>query len=205
MILTAFLTQRLIKLETILFKMKEAVRKEILFDLSKTIEILKVKEVKDIQELEKLSDHAIDDVALHKDLDLISVTVLIYSIYKVIGSFTDKNYKDMIHELQSAKENLHRSEFGKYNQSIKNLFSLVRSCNAKIKIHFQDVMDAARIKKGTALLERGLSIGQAAGLMGLSNWDLQVYAGKRVSFVDYSEVIPAKNRLTSALKIFSVP
>ncbi|MDP3734445.1 MAG: hypothetical protein Q8R37_04380 [Nanoarchaeota archaeon] len=184
--------------------MKEVVRKEILFDLSKTIEILKVKEVKDIQELEKLSDHAIDDVALHKDLDLISITVLIYSIYKVIDCFTDKNYHDIVAELQSAKENLHRSEFGKYNQNIKQLFSLVRSCDAKIKIHFQNVMDAARIKKGTALLERGLSIGQAAGLMGLSNWDLQVYAGKRVSFIDYSETIPAKNRLTNAFKIFSI-
>ena len=57
--------------------MKEVIKKEILFDLGKAIEILKNTEVGDGEELKELSDHSIEDVAIHKDLDLISTTVLI--------------------------------------------------------------------------------------------------------------------------------
>jgi len=65
-------------------------------------------------------------------------------------------------------------------------------------------MQAARIKKGTALLERGLSIGQAAGLMGLSNWDLQQYAGKTNVLEPDHQAVPAVKRLQLAYKLFGI-
>ena len=65
-------------------------------------------------------------------------------------------------------------------------------------------MQAAKIKKGAILLGKGLSIGQAAGLMGLSNWDLQQYAGKTVTFDDGHEKVSAKKRLINALNIFNI-
>ena len=69
-----------------------AIKKEILYNLNETIKILEKKEQKDIEELKHLSDHAIEDVALHKDLDVISITVLIYSIYKIAPNLKDKEY-----------------------------------------------------------------------------------------------------------------
>ena len=71
--------------------MKNEVKKEILFDLQRTIDILGKKELKDKEELRILSNHAVEDVALHKDLDLISVTVLIYSIYKVLDCISPED------------------------------------------------------------------------------------------------------------------
>ena len=65
-------------------------------------------------------------------------------------------------------------------------------------------MDAAKIKKSALLLQKGLSIGQAAGLMGLTNWDLQEYAGKTTSTEGHNESLPAKKRFINALKIFGV-
>jgi len=47
-----------------------------------------------------------------------------------------------------------------------------------------------------------LSIGQAAGLMGLSNWDLQQYASKTRALNSHHETIPATKRLAIALKFF---
>lgn len=184
--------------------MKAEIKKEILFDLEHAMEILQSKDPQDIPKLRKLSEHAIEDVALHKNLDLISVTVLLYSIYKISHGLSKEDYKDLLKELQFAKDNLTRNNLGRYNTNIKTLFNIVRRCNAKVKEHFQDVMHAARIKKGTALLQKGLSIGQAAGLMGLSNWDLQQYAGKTVALQRHHEKVPAKRRLLTALKIFGV-
>ena len=65
-------------------------------------------------------------------------------------------------------------------------------------------MDAARIKKGAVLLQKGLSLGQAAGLMGLSNWDLQEYAGRTVVLGAHVEKVQARKRLNVAFKLFGV-
>ena len=198
------LNKTLIKPKNILISMKEAVKKEILFDLGKAVEILKKTDVGDSEELKQLSNHSIEDVAVHKDLDLISVTVLIYSMYKVLNSMNDEDKKDLVTELENARKNLQQRNLGRYNRNIKLLFDLVRKSNAAVKVHLQDVMNAARIKKGAVLLRKGLSIGQAAGLMGLSNWDLQEYASKRVIAEPFKVSAPAKKRLQFALKLFGV-
>lgn len=183
--------------------MKEVIKKEILYDLTKAIEILQNHISRRLEDLKQLSEHTIEDVALYKDLDTISITVLLYSLYKIASQLSPEDTKNLIKHLTSAKQNLNSNQFGKYNRSIKNLFTIVRRANAKVKEHLDDVMHAARIKKGTSLLQKGLSIGQAAGLMGLSNWDLQAYAAKTNVFEGPHEATTAKKRLLIALKIFT--
>ncbi len=184
--------------------MKENVKREIIKDLNKAIQILQQRKQMDVEAMKQLSNQAIEDVALHKDLDVVSITVLFYSIYKVSDCIDDEAFDYLIKGMENARDALQRNSFGRYNKAIKNLFVTVRGCNAKIKEHFQDVMDAARIKKGAVLLQKGLSLGQAAGLMGLSNWDLQAYAGKTTVLGSHIEKIQAKKRLITAFKLFEV-
>ena len=184
--------------------MKEVIRKEILHDLDKTIEILETRDAKDYEELKELSNHIVENVALYKDLDIISVTVLIYSIYKVLFCIPNEKYTELVKRLKAARRYLQNGKLGAYNGVIKRTYVLIQECNAKVKDHLQDVMQAARIKKGTILLEKGLSIGQAAGLMGLSNWDLQTYASKTTAFSEHHEKVLAARRLKNALQIFGV-
>ncbi len=184
--------------------MDNQIKKEILYDVTQAIRILETKEAKDTEELKTLSDHSIDDIAVHKDLELVSIAVLLYSIYKITSTVSEDDYKGILQELRFARNNLEQGNLSRYNRSIKNLFDLVKKSNAKVKEHLADVMHAARIKKGTALLQHGLSIGQAAGIMGLSNWDLQHYAGKSTALDQHTEKIPARNRMRSALQLFGV-
>ncbi|PIN73114.1 hypothetical protein COV20_06445 [Candidatus Woesearchaeota archaeon CG10_big_fil_rev_8_21_14_0_10_45_16] len=184
--------------------MKGEIRKEILYDLDQTLQILEKREPGDVQRLEELSNHAIEDVALHKDLDMISVTVIIYSLYKIIARLEQADYDELVIQLKKARQNLERNNFGPYNRSIKSIYDIIHRSSIKVKEHLQDVMQAARIKKGTALLEKGLSIGQAAGLMGLSNWDLQQYASQTTALGAHTESIPAHKRLKKALTIFKI-
>ncbi|PIN76907.1 hypothetical protein COV17_00460 [Candidatus Woesearchaeota archaeon CG10_big_fil_rev_8_21_14_0_10_36_11] len=184
--------------------MKEVLRKEIIKDFAHAIRILEKRDAKDYEELKQLSNDTIEHVALYKDLDIISVTVLLYSLYKILLSIKPEDYKLVLHELILAKQNLEGREFGAYNGNIKRLFTIIQKCDTKVKEHLQDVMQASRIKKGTVLVDKGLSIGQAAGLMGLSNWDLQQYASKTQALSSHHETIPAKKRLTKALQLFGV-
>lgn len=180
------------------------IKKEILYDLETAIKILQVREKSDLEELRRLSDHAIEHVAAYKDLDVISVTVLIYSIYKAFSCLSSKDYSAILRELENAYRFLNVNQLGSYNGSIKKLYEIIRRCSLKTKEHLQDVMHAARIKKGTVLLSKGLSIGQAAGLMGLSNWDLQQYAGRTMALEGGVPKISAQKRLLQAFKIFEV-
>ncbi len=184
--------------------MKEAIRREIIYDLQESIRILEKPEESDIEELKKLSDHSIEDVAVHKDLDVISVTVLIYSLYKIIPSLSKDNYSQVLNLLGEASKSIQGKNFGQYNQSIKNLFTIVEQKGSGVREHLSTVMQAARIKKGTVLLQHGLSIGQAAGLMGLSNWDLQQYAAKTTAYEPISQTLDIKKRWAVAAKIFGV-
>ncbi len=184
--------------------MKEEIRKEIVFDFTQAVKILRARETNGVNQLKELSDHAIEDIAIHKDLDLISMTVLLYSLYKIYTCINDKDAAAILQEIERTLHSLESRNLGKYNQHVKNLFQRVKNCNAKIKEHFYDVMHAARIKKGTTLLEKGLSIGQAAGLMGLSNWDLQQYVAKTMAQEHEHEAVPAKERIKRALKIFNI-
>lgn len=184
--------------------MQDEIKKEILYDLQQALQILEQREDKDIEELGKLSDHAVQDVALYKDLELVSITVLLYSLYKVGMNLSKEDYRDVLKELKSAQDTLQQGALGRYNRYIQSLFQLVKKSNAKIKEHLDDVMQAARIKKGTSLLQRGLSIGQAAGIMGLSNWDLQQYAGKTTALEQHTEKIPGDKRVRAAFKLFGV-
>ena len=110
----------------------------------------------------------------------------------------------MMVELESALSNLQQNQLGRYNQKIKSLYDILRRDNSDVKMHLQDVMHAARIKKSASLLKKGLSIGQAAGLMGLSNWDLQQYVGGTTLLGQHKEIYPANKRLGLALKLFGV-
>ena len=139
--------------------MEEVIRKEILQNLDQTINILEKRETEDIEKLKKLSDQAIEDVALYKDLEIISITVLIYSLYKTVSCLQPDDYQKILSNLKAAKDGLQNLKFRKYNLSVKTIFEIVRGCNAKINEHLQDVMQAARIKKGFVLLQKGLSIG----------------------------------------------
>ncbi len=193
-----------IKPKSIIYLMIEAIKQEILYDLSQAILIFEKKDPGDLQKLRTLSDHGIENVALYKDIDVITITVLLYSLYKISEGIQDKEYQQIYKGLKSAHDSLLKNKYGNYNRSIKFLFEQVKGCSARVKEHLQDVMQAARIKKGTKLLEKGLSMGQAAGLMGLSNWDLQSYASKTTVFNQHHEVRSAKKRIITALKIFGV-
>ena len=196
--------EKINKLKNYSIIMKDVIKKSILHNINKAILILERKKQMDVEAMKKLSDQAIEDVALYKDLDVVSMSVLFYSIYKVVDRLDEESFDYLINGMDVARVALQKNNFGMYNKSIKNMFTTVRGCNAKVKEHFQDVMDAARIKKGAVLLQKGLSLGQAAGLMGLSNWDLQEYAGRTVILGAHTEKIQARTRLETALRIFGV-
>jgi len=183
--------------------MLEAMRKSLLKDLNRAISILETKEPKDVEELKVLSDHTIRDVTLYKNLDAISLAVLIYSIYKVLSCIQPEDYKQLLLEMKGASKHLELKQFGRYNSRMKTMFKIIKKCSNETKSHVQDVLQAARIKKGTTLLEQGMSVARVAELMGISRWDIMQYIGGTRILERHTEKVSATTRLQEAIKIFS--
>ena len=116
----------------------------------------------------------------------------------------EEDYKELLSKIKLARKALKDHKYRIYNQNIRKSFTIIKKSTPKVKQHLQSVLQAARIKKGTVLLQKGLSLGQASGLMGLSNWDLQEYASKTTYVEQGHEVISANTRLKKALQMFGV-
>jgi len=127
--------------------MKEVIRKELLKDLDNIINILQSPNRQEYQKLKDLSNHAIEDVALYKDLDTISITVLIYSLFKIVSTMNEEDYKELLSKIKLARKALKDHKYRIYNQNIRKSFTIIKKSTPKVKQHLQSVLQAARIKK----------------------------------------------------------
>jgi hypothetical protein len=183
--------------------MKETVRQSLIKDITKSIVVLEKNDSSTAMDLKTLSEHVVGDVALYKNMDAVTLAILIYSMYKSILCISASKHPEFIKGLKILQSSLQEKKFNKYNTAMKHLFTLLKNCDSRIKTHIHDVFYAAKIKKGTDLMERGLSIARAADLMGVSRWDVIHYGGSNVITQSHTESWPATKRLALAKKIFS--
>ena len=73
-----------------------------------------------------------------------------------------------------------------------------------MRTYVDEVLDKARITKGSRLFEHGLSAKRAAEIMGVSEWELISYTGKTNIADRQPAGITTKRRLAHALKLFGV-
>lgn len=185
--------------------MELKINEDVLTVLDETLNILEVREEKDIVELSEVSNHVVHNMSVYQDEDSISIAVLIYSIYKVIerpGFLSDANYRRVVDLLKIAKGYLEQDNISKYRAAIHRLFTLIGSIDRQLKLYIEEVVTKARIKKGGGLFEHGLSLGRAAELMGISQWELQEYVGRTQIFERDAFGDDVKARLRFARKLF---
>jgi hypothetical protein len=160
--------------------MNEGVRKDILAMLERVLAILETEEEKDVFELEELSNHIIHSATIFQDDDSISTAVLVYSIYKIIKRTGPKPeiYSKIMPIVKESRRALENNELEKYRAGVKALFKLIAELDARFKKYIEEIMEKAKIKKGSKIYEHGISIARVAEILGISQWDLMSYVGK---------------------------
>ena len=147
--------------------MNKIIKEDILAIISKTIEILRKKEEKDIVELKELSNHTIHDSSIFQDTDSISIAILIYSLSKVIErQFGELDFKPILNLLNSAFNCLKKENTADYRKAIKGLFSLISRIDTKLKLYIEEVIKQAQVKKGSQIYRHGISIERTAEILG---------------------------------------
>jgi len=181
--------------------MRAVIKEDILSVLDKAIGIIKSKE-SPAQDLSELSDHVIHDASIFQDEDSVSIAVLIYALANVIQYCHEKkiSYANLVKGIEKAHSQLSGDNIPGYRVTIRKCFDQIKSIDEKLKVYVQEVLDRARIKKGSKLHQHGISIAKAAEILGLTQWELQDYVGKQKYF-DIKE-ISTKKRLKTAREIF---
>ncbi|MBD3304298.1 hypothetical protein GF343_04065 [Candidatus Woesearchaeota archaeon] len=181
--------------------MRKVIKEDIIAVLKKAVAILNSAEAP-VQDLSELSNHVIHDASIFQDEDSVSIAVLIYALSNVAEYCHEKNisYQPLIKNVEKAHDKLEKNDITNYRKTIKLLFRQIKDIDKKLKVYVKEVIDRARIKKGSKLHQHGISIAKASELLGLTQWELQDYVGKQKYF-DIRE-IPAKKRLKTAREMF---
>jgi len=184
--------------------MNDTIKEDIIFILSAVIDILKVKEEKDITELKELSNHTIHNASIFQDEDSVSIAILVYSLSKVIEREVDElNYGNILFFLEKAKDCLLKNKIDDYRKIIKKAFTVISGMDSKLKMYIEEVINQAQIKKGSKLYEHGISLARAAEILGISQWELMFYIGKTRITDKTKDAVNVKERLKFARGLFA--
>lgn len=158
-----------------------------------------------ISDLSQLSDHVIHDASIFQDDDTLSIAILVYALSKIIARCCEKNvsYALILKELKDAVYHLEKNNFNGFRNSIKNLFRTINKYDKKIKLYIEEVINKAKLKKGSKLYKHGLSIARASEILGISQWEMMNYIGKTFLPDEKKEGLSAKQRLNIAREIFT--
>ncbi|MFH0868595.1 MAG: hypothetical protein V1839_00030 [archaeon] len=162
--------------------------------------------------LHSISDHVIHAMSIYLDSDIVDVAVAVYSLDKILESERYARYpkikefvSEVLYFLKDAAKALGEDDIDKFRREIRNLLGAIQALTKKLKFYTEDVLQFAKIKKGSKLYEHGLSLGTAAAAMGITKWDLMPATGETVVHEKYVEPIALdKERLKFIKKIFKV-
>ena len=188
--------------------MQKEVRIDILRVLKKIQPLLKKE---DIAKIKSLSNHTIHNASLFQDTDSVSISVIIFSLSKILNRPRLENnpaitkFKETITaEFFVAKSSLEKNNEKEYKDTIKRIFQHISRFEKKFGMYITQVLEHAKIKRGGRIYEHGFSVGKAAQLLGIYKWELMSYLGEtKISSFAKDTSTSARERINFTRRLFS--
>ncbi|MBI4438836.1 hypothetical protein HY640_02805 [Candidatus Woesearchaeota archaeon] len=155
----------------------------------------------DVSALKLMSDRTIHNSSIFQDEDSITIAVVIYSLSKIAERGIVK-LERASGFVKHALRHLKRDELHRYKAVMKRLSKFISDNDFRFKIYVQDVIDKAQVAKGSRIYYHGISLAQAANILGISQWDLMGYVGKTKIIDSYGRIGNVKDRLNLARRLF---
>ena len=160
--------------------------------------------------LNDLSNQTINTASRTHDPDNIATAVVVYSIGKIIErkkyrEFPEWNslYKKIISSIDGAIKAIKEGKDKDFKKSIDSLRNYINRLSGKLKEYVQDVFRKAEINKASKIYEHGISLEKTANLLGISMYELALYAGQsKISGVSDGMGLDARSRVKLAMEFF---
>ena len=165
----------------------------------------------DVLKLGELSNQTIHSASTAQDTGSITIAVIVYALSKIIerkDTLKIKNWSTFIKKLDGifnlAIKSLKENKVDKYEKYMEMTRKAITSTSLNIKPYIQDVMRKASINKASKIYEHGISLGQTAEILGVTEWELSEYSGQtRVADVPFNMSWDISKRAKMALEFFS--
>ena len=165
----------------------------------------------DPAKLKELSNETIHNASVYQDPGNISAAVLVYALSKLIerGDYQKiKNWNNFTKKINMffslAISALKQNNFNKYEDYLKKARASINSISVNLRPYIQEVLRKASINKASKIYEHGISLGQTAKILGITQWELSEYAGQtKIPDVEYNITLDVQRRAKMALEFFS--
>lgn len=165
---------------------------------------------RDAVKLKELSGQNIHSSTIAQDAGNITFAILVYALSKLVER---KDYEKIKHwqkfqikftglldlSIKALKDN-NEQAFAKYISAAR---ASLTSVSGSLKPYIEEVFRKASINKAGHIYEHGLSLGQTAQLLGITQWELSEYAGQNKPDYGYSISLDVKKRASMAMEFFS--
>jgi len=166
---------------------------------------------RDYIKIKNLSNHLIHHSSIHQDPDIISVTIIIYALSKLIEREDYKNYpewpnfyKQYIKCIDNLIRALEKDNLEMFRNEIKLIRNSIQKLSGKLKIYIDNVFRKAKVNKASRIYEHGISMEKTAEILGISIWELAEYAGQtRIGDINLSITLHIKQRIKTVEEIFN--
>jgi len=185
------------------------VKKDILSVLKNSFTAIKHN---DLPKLREESFHTVHNSSIYQDEYSISISVVIYALYKVLEKEGYKEYNNwnkfkssLTVELKRSIHYLIREDLKNYSVSLKKIISNLTKIDKDVSYYINDLMESTRVKKASSIHKHGVSVCKAAELLGLTKWELMPYSGQTKSYDDKFNISKTvKDRILFVRGIFGV-
>jgi len=165
----------------------------------------------DAAKLRELSNQTIHSASIYQDPGSLTLAVIIYALSKLIERNDEKKIKtwpSFIKKLNSYFDlgisALNQDKYDKYESYLQSIRKSLSGVSPNLKSYVQEVLRKASISKASKIYEHGISMGQTANLLGITQWELSEYAGQKpVPDAEFNISIDVKKRAKMALEFFS--
>ena len=88
---------------------------------------------------------------------------------------------------------------------LAEIYTRIQAIDSKLSLYLQEVLEKAKVKKGSSLYEQGISLARSAELLGLTQWELMNYVGKtKVMDQDLPSGFSVRQRMNYAKSLFGI-
>ncbi len=161
-------------------------------------------------ELSRLSNQKIHTASSAQDIESITLIIILYTLSKIIerrDSLKIPKWDFFIKKfnlfLDLAIKALNENNEKKYQNYILKTKTSLESLPINLKRYVKEILKKASINKAFHIYEHGLSLGQTAKLLGLTQWELLEYTSLRTPDSSLPETLETKKRAQMALEFFA--
>ena len=158
---------------------------------------------RDSTELKKISDLSITEASVFQEEESVSLAIIFYALSKIVDrtpketEYQSTKLDRIINRLEKIEILLKNKRIEEIKKSIKEIFDIIQEMDDKIPMYIQEIIEKARVTKGTKIHEQGIALGRAAELLGISQWSLMRYVGNTVM---HDKEEPAKISVMQRIK-----